>query len=121
MNLLVRYICIGISLFASSCSDYKQAGIRDANRDFEKGIMQLEIYGLRMANDPYEEELRQQGITMNTVAGCMVDDEILEHAEGYNETMKRLINRKLNKDVFQEAEEFAKKKNASNKEKSEEQ
>lgn len=101
---------VAASLILPSCAGHKETGQRDAERDFKKGIMQLETYGLRMAENPYDEYLLSQGIKQKTVAGCIVDDEIIKHAAGYNETMKQLINRKLGKDIFKEAEEFAEKK-----------
>ena len=87
----------------ASCASHRQQGVRDAERDFSNGIMQLETYGLQRAEDPYRDSLLKHGIEQKTVAGCLVDDKILEHAEGYNETMKRLINAKMGKEFFRNA------------------
>jgi hypothetical protein len=103
----MRALLITISLLFISCSNHKQAGIRDAERDFENGIMRIETYGLRMQKSPYDEYLKKHEIAVDGVAGCVVNEEILEHAEGYNSTMKSLIRKRLGKDVFTEAEAFA--------------
>lgn len=108
----MRSLAIAASLFAISCTSHRHAGVRDAERDFAKGTMQIETYGLGGPMNPYEEHLLKNGIKINSVAGCMVDKEILKHAEGYNLTMKRLINQRLGRDIFKEAEEYSKAQNA---------
>ena len=41
---------------------------------------------------------------MTAIAGCVVSDGILGAEEGYNSTMKPLLNRKFGRDIFKEAE-----------------
>jgi len=78
-------------------------GKRDAVRDFNQGVMQLETYGLRMASDPYEAYLAKHGIQMKSVASCIVDEEIIDHARGYNDQMMKQINQKFGEDFFSKA------------------
>jgi len=55
-------------------------------------------------------ELRERyGVTVTAIAGCVVSDGILGAEEGYNSTMKPLLNRKFGHDIFKEAEEVSRK------------
>lgn len=76
----------------------------EAIRDFNNGIMQIETFGLRMSNSPYENYLAKHGIKMKTVAGCVVNERIVKHASVYNKEMKRRIRQKLGRDIFAEAQ-----------------
>ncbi len=95
--------CLLICAFLTACSSSFQTGKQDAVRDFDNGIMQIETYGLRTQSNPYEENLAKRGINMKTVAGCVVNDEIIDHAKGYNTKMVELIKEKFGSDVFGEA------------------
>ena len=45
------------------------------------------------------------GIQMTSIAGCLISDGIEGAMQGYNLTMKVLLNRKFGHDIFKEAEE----------------
>lgn len=87
----------------TACSSPLQTGKKDAVRDFNSGIIQLETYGLQKQSNPYQDYLAKHHIKMKIVAGCIVNDKIIDHAKGYNSKMKQLVNQKLGKDIFQEA------------------
>jgi hypothetical protein len=72
--------------------------------------MRVETYGFPIPNNPYESYLSSYGVKVDSVAGCIVDDRTIEHADGYNSKMEHLINKRLGKDVFEEARDFSKKK-----------
>jgi hypothetical protein len=80
-------------------------GRADARSELSKGVLAIESFGLpppwvRL----YEKILKERyGIEDRTVAGCMVNDEIIGHAKGFNEVMEREIKKRWPEDVFEQA------------------
>jgi hypothetical protein len=84
-------------------------GFADAESDFSNGIYRVEVYGLRGASGTTSERYltTKYGIVIDAVTGCIVTDQILGHAEGYNARMKDLLLSKYGKDIFSEADVMA--------------
>ena len=95
---------ITLSLLMCACASPQQAGVQDAKKDYKAGKMQLEVYGLRKRTSPYETYLAKHDIKLKPVAGCVINNQIREHANGYNSTMKQLVNQRMGRDIFKEAE-----------------
>ena len=92
---------IMLSIFLSvSCVSTKTSAIRQGEADAQKEVSEdnlaFEIYGLRTANKPSksDESLKSRGIELRPVAGCIVNDEIIGHAQGFNRVMKKAIQDK---------------------------
>jgi len=47
------------------------------------------------------------GVDFDTVAGCVVTEELVERTKGYNERMQREISRRFGPDVLEKLEEEA--------------
>lgn len=74
-----------------------------AKSDFEAGIYRIFVYGEPGTGSPEEIRLRKEySIYTVPIAGCKVSDGILGVAEGYNGTMKPLLEKKFGKEVFTE-------------------
>jgi|GEM_PF-3027154 len=54
---------------------------------------------------PSEKYLTKRGVEIRPVAGCVVDNQIIGHAKGFNRVMKRGIREKLGDDIFIRAEQ----------------
>jgi hypothetical protein len=80
-------------------------GRADALSELNKGVLAVESFGLPPAwVRLYEKILKEKyGIEDRTVAGCMVNDEIIGHAKGFNEVMEREIKKRWTEDVFEQA------------------
>ena len=77
-----------------------------AESDFAKNLYRLLVVGKRPAKSAYDDYLKEHyGVLVTPIAGCLVSDGIIGAEEGYNSTMKPLLNRKFGHDIFQEAEE----------------
>jgi hypothetical protein len=85
---------------ALGCGDpkakWRAEGRAEAVQDLATGKLRLKTYGLpapwswkchEMARDKF-------GVEFDTVAGCVVDDELVERVTGYNEPMQREIDRR---------------------------
>ena len=85
----------------------KQAGIREAEKDFSNGVFRIQQYGMRSTYiSPNERQLEEKyGIHPWPVAGCIVTQAILGRAEGYNTRMKELLFQHFGKDVFAEKDD----------------
>jgi len=89
-------------------SAYKK-GHDDAERDVKAGRLALEIFGLPA---PYFGEytkllLNQYHIELRRVAGCVIDEQISGHAQGYNEVAMKEIERRYGKDMLETARQEA--------------
>jgi len=83
-------------------------GRADAERDTRAGRLVIERFGLLFGEGDYVTILRQRyQIEMKTVAGCLVDDEIVGHAVGYNEIMKAEIERRFGPGLLERVREEA--------------
>ncbi len=73
------------------------AGRADAQRDIAAGILAREVYGFGAAGGgPLVDVLRERyHIETRPVAGCVVNENILGHAAGYNRTSQREVDRRF--------------------------
>jgi hypothetical protein len=81
------------------------AGRADAARDVQRDYLAVEEYGKPPAwSGDYARIAEERfGIHVKVVAGCIVDDNILGHARGYNEVSRLEIERRFGRDVLAEA------------------
>ena len=87
----------------------KKAG-EMAQADFAKHVYRIFVVGKRPAKNGYDDYLKEHYRVMVTpIAGCLVSDGIIGAEQGYNATMKPLLNQKFGRDIFKEAEEVGKK------------
>ncbi|MFO0875566.1 MAG: DUF1080 domain-containing protein [Phycisphaerales bacterium] len=74
-----------------------KAGAEEARADIGRGVLKLRTFGLPAvwAGD-YHELLRTRlGVEIEGVAGCIVDERIVETTKGYNEVMRTEIARRF--------------------------
>ena len=77
-----------------------------AESDFARNVYRIFVVGKRPATSAYNDYLKEHyGVLVTPIAGCLVSDGIIGAEEGYNSTMKPLLNRKFGHDIFKEAEE----------------
>lgn len=77
-----------------------------AEADFARKVYRVFVIGKRPANNAYDDYLKgKYGVLVTPIAGCVVSDGIIGAQEGYNSTMKPLLNRKFGHDIFKKAEE----------------
>lgn len=95
------------SAFADLPSKEAKARAREmAEHDFAAGTFRVLVAGKRPYPNKYDDYLKEKyGVTAIPVAGCVVSDGLIGAIEGYNATMKPLLNRKFGRDIFQEAQE----------------
>lgn len=84
-----------------------RAGRADATRDVARGYFAAEEFG-RTASVAWQGDYakiaeQRFGIHVKTVAGCIVDEQIVGHAKGYNEISEPAIKRKFGRDVLVDA------------------
>lgn len=75
---------------------------KQAEADFAAGRYRILVYGMRGKNSPVEDRLVKEGVGMKAIAGCIVNDGILEGARVYNEVMREKLKAKLGRDIFDE-------------------
>lgn len=81
-----------------------------ATADFARQVYRIFVIGKRPATSAYDELLKERyGVLMTPIAGCIVSDGIQGAQEGYNSTMRPLLNRKFGRDIFKEAEQATRK------------
>ena len=81
-----------------------------ATADFARNVYRIYVVGKRPATSAYDEYLKERyGVLMTPIAGCIISDGIEGAQEGYNSTMKPLLNRKFGRDIFKEAEQASRK------------
>jgi hypothetical protein len=77
-----------------------------AERDFVGNNYRILVAGKRPQNSASDNLLKAKyGVTVTSIAGCVVTDGIIGAINGYNSTIKPLLNRKFGHDIFQEADE----------------
>ena len=77
-----------------------------AEADFARNVYRILVVGKRPVTSPYDDYLKDKyGVLTTSIAGCVVSDGIIGAQEGYNSTMRPLLNRKFGRDIFKEAEE----------------
>ena len=101
----------GYALFNDlSKADASKKGREMAENDFAKNVYRIFVVGKRPAKSAYDDYLREHyGVLVTPIAGCLVSDGIIGAEEGYNSTMRPLLNRKFGHDIFKEAEEAGRK------------
>jgi hypothetical protein len=79
-----------------------RAGRADAKRDVARGYFATEEFGrLPVFYDEYVRlAAKRYGVHIKVLAGCIVDDEIVGHAKGYNEISGPAIVHHFGKDVL---------------------
>ena len=97
----LRFFAMIVALLALlGCSDQKakwrSEGRSEAEKDLAAGQLRLKIYGLPFPWDRKYREMAWErlGVELDFVAGCIVDDELVERVAGYNEPMQREIDRR---------------------------
>ncbi len=73
---------------------------KQAETDLAAGTYRILVFGLRMSNPPFDQRLKKAGVQVKAIAGCVVNDGILEGARVYNEIMREKLKAKLGYDVF---------------------
>ena len=80
-----------------------------AETDFSRNTFRILVAGMRRQQDAYDNFLKTKyAVVVTSVAGCVVTDGIIGGIEGYNATMKPLLNKKFGHDIFEEAEKARK-------------
>jgi hypothetical protein len=78
---------------------------RMAEADFARKDYRILVVGRRPAKNAYDDFLKEKyGVLVTPIAGCIVSNGIIGAQEGYNSTMKILLNRKFGHDICKEAE-----------------
>lgn len=97
----------GYSIFTDlSREDASKKAEEMATADFARNVYRIFVVGKPPATSAYDEYLKERyGILMTPIAGCIVSDGLEGAQEGYNSTMKPLLNRKFGRDIFKEAEQ----------------
>ena len=74
--------------------------------DFAQNVYRILVAGMPAGRVASEEYLTNKyGVRVTPIAGCLISDGIEGAIDGYNSTMKPLLNRKFGHDIFKEAEE----------------
>jgi len=76
----------------ASTKEYKEAhkkGVEAAEAELKEGRATLYTYGLRMG---FENLDRKTGLPYKTIAGCVVDSQIMGRASGHNDRISAYIN-----------------------------
>lgn len=61
----------------------------------------MEVFGYHSAQPPPSEKyLSDRGVQMRLVGACMPADEIIWHAEGFNQVMMDGMKKKLGEDIL---------------------
>lgn len=90
----------------SSCkTDACNQGRREAKLDLSQGRLKYRIYGEPVewdGPDLYSEHLlKDYGIELVRVAGCVVDEALVERSRGYNETSLPIIESRFGEGVLE--------------------
>ncbi|WAS98350.1 hypothetical protein [Nannocystis punicea] len=86
----------------SLAADAYERGKQAALRSIARNELGLETFGYpARCRSEYARILREKyKVELHTVAGCVIDETILEHARGYNEVMEAEITRRYGASVF---------------------
>jgi len=97
----------GYAIFTDLSKETASRKAREmAETDFARKVYRLFVVGKRPAKNAYDDYLKEKyGVLVTPIAGCVVSDGTIGAQEGYNSTMKPLLNRKFGHDIFKEAEE----------------
>lgn len=115
----MKFICYLAAVLLSGCgastnegvlfSLARKIGAKDAKSHVAANKLAVESFGMPAAwMGEYKKLLKSQyDIELRTVAGCVVDDRILGHAEGYNKVMETEIKRRFGGDALKRAQQDA--------------
>ena len=79
---------------------------RMAEADFAQRVYRVFVAGKPAASNAYDDYLTNKyRVQVTSIAGCLISEGIEGAMDGYNSTMKPLLNRKFGHDIFKEAEE----------------
>ena len=91
--------------------DYRIKGVEAAQKDIKNGLLKLETYGYPTPSRiDYKAVLQEYDIELITVAGCVINNQIIGYSEGYNFTMREEIKRKHGPDFFKFVEQESSKR-----------
>src|SRR5215813_14050164 len=109
--LLVAALLCGCDTLGKKGTASYISGQSQAKHDLEEGRLELETAGLPGAwTLDYERLLLERyGIRSRAVAGCLVNDQILDHARGYNEVMEREAERRFGNAIWKQTKREAQK------------
>ncbi len=81
--------------------DPERQGEAEAERDVAAGVLRLKTYGLPAPwFTEYSTLMRDRlGVSLQGVAGCVVDERLRLHVEGYNRRMEKEIGQKFGADA----------------------
>jgi hypothetical protein len=101
----------GYTIFTDLSKEVAAKKAREmATADFARHVYRIFVVGKRPATSAYDEYLKERyGVLMTPIAGCVVSDGIEGAQDGYNSTMRPLLNRKFGRDIFKEAEQASRK------------
>lgn len=97
----------GYAMFGDLTKEGASKKARDmAKTDFAQNVYRIFVAGKPAAPNAYEGYLTNKyGVQVTSIAGCLISEGIEGAMDGYNSTMKPLLNRKFGHDIFKEAEE----------------
>lgn len=101
----------GYALFGDLAKkDASKKACAMAETDFARNVYRIFVAGKPAGRIASEEYLTNKyGVRVTPIAGCLISDGIEGAMEGYNTTMRPLLNRKFGHDIFKEAEEATRK------------
>jgi hypothetical protein len=111
LRALQTLVLATLLLSVLGCNNPAAKGEAEAERDIAAGTLKIKTYGLPVPWRPKAGQLLedQLGVRLETVAGCVVTDELTENVRGYNSRMKREIAARFGPnavdEIFKEAEE----------------
>lgn len=90
-------MALSLTLGCAGCSGPEAAGIANADRDIQSGILRFKTYGLHSPSHEYYERLMNQrlGVEFQPVAGCEVDDQLKRSVDGYNRRIMQEIDKRF--------------------------
>lgn len=99
------YLMLAIALSGCATPRFQAArqGRADARKELESGLMAIEVCGYSPVPEKHtqsEKYLMDRGVQIRLVGGCMPGDEVIGHAEGYNEVMMEGMKKKLGSDIL---------------------
>ncbi|WP_432798090.1 hypothetical protein [Poriferisphaera sp. WC338] len=102
--LTISIICFQIPAWRQTTQAHNQANI-----DIDNNHLEIRTYGLpHPASTQYQEILLQKyNIHINMVAGCIVDEQIIQTTKAYNTVMEAEITKRFAPNIFDQAWEEA--------------
>ncbi len=115
---MTKSLLIALALSLSACSHFDRAvdtngsiysrraysaGRAEAHRDLARGVLAIEYCGLRrgeMIEDADRLMRERYGVLYRPIAGCMVNEQVLGHAKGYDDVTRPEILRRFGPDCF---------------------